>query len=291
MNTMIYGRVVLLLLALLMINSSETFAQGKDEHPCEDAAKQTSGLYRFRKAWDSFELDLRDSSAGVENCQTVSLELHWANGRNNGGNFNVTFVDADNRPIYSRQLSGFLTGNHEFPLMQSSEAESKPWLASPWMVSVPASVTIQAVPPFVPPANIYYTIRRVAHLSKVIPEPDGERRGTGEREKQRTDENDIVSIHSAVRLIGSTRIPLIQIELKTSRPFPVRDEALKLQIGNSVFLNELGGDYTGRKLILSLTPEMFADLEDGSNIVAFFDKPEHGDVWHFGRLRKGILDR
>jgi hypothetical protein len=283
-------RVALFLLALLVISGNGIFAQDKHEQLCADATKQTSGLYRFRKAWDSFEIDLRENSPGFENCEAVSLELHWANGRNNGGNFNVTFVDASNRPIYTRQLSGFMTGNYEFPLSLSG-VESKPWLGTPWMVTLPASVTIQAVPPFAPPSNIYYTVRRVARVSKLTPESDGEHRSTVERGKRRADDNEIVSIHSAVRLVGSTRIPLIQIELRTSLPFPVRDEALKLQIGKREFLNELGGDYTGRKLTLSLTAEMFAELEDGSEIVAFFDKAEHGDVWYFGRLSKETLDR
>ena len=66
---------------------------------------------------------------------------------------------------------------------------------------------------------------------------------------------------------------------------------LQLQIGKKVFVDELSGDYTGRKLTLSLTPEMFAELKDGDEIVAFFTQPEQnrvveGDVWHFGKLNK-----
>jgi hypothetical protein len=81
------------------------------------------------------------------------------------------------------------------------------------------------------------------------------------------------------------------MELKTSRPFPVRDVPLQLQIGKKVFIEELSGDYTGRRLTLTLTPEMFAELKDGDEIVAFFSKPDGNgssdqDVWNFGKLSK-----
>jgi hypothetical protein len=100
-----------------------------------------------------------------------------------------------------------------------------------------------------------------------------------------------VSIHNAVRLIGASRLALVQIELKTSRPFSVRDVPLQLQVGKKVFVDELSGDHTGRKLTLSLTPAMFAELKDGDEIVAFFGKPGGNgpaplDVWNFGKLRK-----
>ncbi|MFN2511235.1 MAG: hypothetical protein ABR568_07295 [Pyrinomonadaceae bacterium] len=104
--------------------------------------------------------------------------------------------------------------------------------------------------------------------------------------------NDVVGIRSAVRVIGATRMPLVQIELRTNRPFPPRDSALRLQIGKRFFLNELTGDPNGRTLTLTLTREMFAELKQGEEVVAFFDLPDRSgfagrDVWHFGRLDKG----
>jgi hypothetical protein len=103
--------------------------------------------------------------------------------------------------------------------------------------------------------------------------------------------NEVVRIKSAVRLVGATRIPLVQVELKTSRPFPARESALKLQIGKRFFMNELTGDHTGRTLTLTLSEEMFSELNQGDEIVAFFDKPDRSgfagtDIWHFGRLDK-----
>src|SRR5437879_86055 len=55
--------------------------------------------------------------------------------------------------------------------------------------------------------------------------------------------NSIVGIHSALRIIGSTRQRLIQIEMRTERTFPVRNAALQLQIGKQFFQNELGGGF------------------------------------------------
>jgi hypothetical protein len=108
--------------------------------------------------------------------------------------------------------------------------------------------------------------------------------------KNREEGNQVVAIRNAVRVIGATRMPLVQIELRTSRPFPPRDSALQLQIGKRFFLNELTGDHTGRTLMLTLAQETFAELNQGAEIVAFFDKPDSSgfsrDVWHFGRLDK-----
>jgi hypothetical protein len=103
--------------------------------------------------------------------------------------------------------------------------------------------------------------------------------------------NEVVSIHNAVRVIGATRQPLIQIEMKTSRPFPAKDVPRRLQVGKRFFLNELSGDPSGRSLTLTLTPETFAELKQGSEIIALFDKPDRSgfaphDIWYFGRLNK-----
>ena len=108
--------------------------------------------------------------------------------------------------------------------------------------------------------------------------------------------NSIVGIHSALRIIGSVRQPLIQIEMRTDRPFPVRNAALQLQIGKQFFLNELGGDSSGRGLTVSLSPKAFADLKDGAEVIAFFNSPDRSgafakEIWYFGRLNKSMLDR
>lgn len=106
----------------------------------------------------------------------------------------------------------------------------------------------------------------------------------------------IVAIRSALRIIGSVREPLVQIEMRTGRRFPVRNAALELQIGKRFFQNELGVDPSGHSLTLSLRPKAFAELKDGAEVIAFFNSPDRSgalskEIWYFGRLNKSMLDR
>ena len=103
------------------------------------------------------------------------------------------------------------------------------------------------------------------------------------------------AIKNSARVIGGRRQPLVQMQLRTSRPFPARDSALQLQVGRRLFVDELAGDFTGRTLTLTLTPEMFAELSDGAAIMAFYGKPDGSgssgnDVWYFGRLNKRLVE-
>src|ERR1700730_3601057 len=260
---------------------------------CADQPGQTvvaqGGTYRFRQLGETIEISFRGDGvpASVADCEPVALELHWSNGRNNGSNFNVTFLDGDNRPIFVKQITAFMSGVIQFPL--SSFDTQAAYGSSLGMLSVPTTVTIQAVRPFAAPANLSYSVTGVARASKQ--RDKNEEREKGEAAEAQKGEgsragNEIVSIHNAVRLIGASRLAVVQIELKPSRPFPVRDVPLQLQIGKKVFVDELSGDYTGRKLTLSLTPEMFAELKDGDEIIAFFSRPAEGDVWYFGKLNR-----
>jgi hypothetical protein len=348
---------------------------------CPDPPPQTSGSHRFRQQGESFDIPI-----SVADCRPIALELRWANGRNNGSNFHVTFFDSQSQPIYTKELSGFLTGNFQFSF---ATLEPQPWLGSNSMISVPATVTIKTVRPFAFPAFISYTVTRAAGRprpkaramddaaamnlrtargrllvseqssiisvdalgqSAIVPresitysleevaltEPreleihgrmgtlesafrimlaggnslpkvgliwiddaalplftsngsqeigtliydravlkaalnggaeisvsnyDGsqmyslvERLKLPENIKARIqaasesveDGNQVVSIHSAVRAIGATRQPLVQIEMKTARPFPAKDVPLRLQIGKRFFLDELSGDSSGQ---------------------------------------------
>jgi hypothetical protein len=282
---------LLVLLAMCFLFLGTAYGQEKTEsHLCVDLPGQTSGTHRFRYVGDTIDIPIRgdDVPASVADCEPVALELRWANGRNNGSNFTVTFLDGNKRPIYSKYFSGFMVGVVQYPL---SSFEQPMYGPSTAMISVPASVTIQAGAPLAAPANLSYTVMRVTRPSK-----KKEERKKGEAEEDAKRGNEIVSIHEAVRLIGASRLPLVQIELKTSRPFPARDVPLQLQIGKKIFIDEVSGDYTGRKLTLSLTPEMFAELKDGDEIVVFFSKPDGNasadqDVWNFGKLRKAVGSR
>ena len=278
-------------LAVSLLFVGTVYGQEKAEsHLCADLPGQTSGTHRFRYLGETIEIPIRGDGvpASVADCEPVALEVRWANGRNNGSNFTVTFLDGNNRPIYTKFLSGFMAGVVQYPL---STFDQPMYGSSLAVISVPSSVRIEAGEPVAAPASLSYTVTRVARPSK-----KKEEQKKGEAEESTRQGNEIVSIHNAVRLIGASRLPLVQMELKTSRPFPVRDVPLQLQIGKRVFIEELSGDYTGRKLTLSLTPELFAELKDGDEIVVFFSKPDGNgssdqDVWYFGKLSKTVSSK
>lgn len=285
-------------------------------HVCADLPGQTSGTHRFLRVGQTIEISLRRDSEGVggvgggepaggADCEPVALDLHWSNGRNNGSNFNLTFLDNYNKPIYTKSFSGFLAGNLEFDL--SSSDFQRVYASSMMVISVPAAVTIQAVSPFAAPVSLSYAVTRVARSAKARgkgeegnrvtgeePSRGGQREtvtgGSGRKQEDTSDGNEVVSIRNVVRLIGASKLPVVQIELKTGHPFPIRAAPLQLQIGKKVFVDELSGEYTGRRLTLSLTPEMFAELKDGDEIVASFGRPDGNEaadqVWHFGKLNK-----
>jgi hypothetical protein len=289
---------------------------------CADLPGQTSGTRRFLRVGETIEISLRgdvavgerieggdgserldrgERASGVD-CEPVALDLHWSNGRNNGSNFNLTFLDSYKKPIYTKSFSGFLAGNLEFDL--SSSDFQRVYASSMTVISVPATVTIQAVSPFAAPVSLSYAITRVARAPKARGKGEEGNRGTeeeqprtsGEDGRQRGDGNErggneVVSIRNVVRLIGGSKLPVVQIELKTARPFPINEAPLQLQIGKKVFIDELSGEYTGRRLTLSLTPEMFAELKEGDEIVASFGKHDGNEavdqgVWYFGKLVK-----
>src|SRR5712691_9179896 len=130
--------IAFLVLCLLFLGNA--YAQDKaDPKVCADVPGQTSGTYKFRRLGESIEIPIRSANvtagetkgsnstarepatgasgtASDADCEPVSLELHWANGHNNGSNFNVTFLDNNNRLISAKQISAFMTGVLEFPL-------------------------------------------------------------------------------------------------------------------------------------------------------------------------------
>ncbi len=139
----------LLWFALFLIGAPEARAQ-----TCPDPPPQTAGSHSFRQQGESFDIPI-----SVADCQAVALELRWSNGRNNGSNFHVTFLDSDNQAIYTKEISGFLTGSFQFPF---ATLEPQPWLGSRSLIAVPVRVTIEAVRPFAFPATITYRVTRVA---------------------------------------------------------------------------------------------------------------------------------
>lgn len=135
--------------ALFLVCAASVHAQ-----TCPDPPPQISGSHSFRQQGEAFEIPI-----SFADCQTVALELRWANGRNNGSNFHVTFFDSDNQAIYTKELSGFLTSSFQFPF---TTLEPQPWLGSRSLIAVPVKVTIEAVRPFAFPATISYRVTRIA---------------------------------------------------------------------------------------------------------------------------------
>lgn len=274
-----FGRAtVFIILSLLCVQSTQGQRRPGDALPdktpveeCPEPAPQSSGAHHFRRPGETLEIPLK-----LADCQAVGLILHWSNGRNNGSMFNVIFRDNDDRPVYTKQFSGFSRRTVELPI---SNFYIRPHWGSSALISVPASVTIQTAAPFALPVGLTYTVTRVGRSPK-----------KEKKAESRLGRNEVVRIQTAARLIGASRLALIQMELKTDQPFPLRHEALKLQIGKRVFVDELSGEHTGRTLKLSLTPEMFAELQDGDEIMAFFDKQDR-EVWNFGKLDKSLLDK
>ena len=394
---------------LIVPFGSAAVAGGVKAQDCPDPAPQTTGSHSFRRIGETFEIPV-----ALGDCQALSLTVRWSNGRNNGGLFNLTFFDSDNKPLYTKQISAFLTGMFEFPL---SSYDYQPYgLVS--VSSVPALVTVQAAPPFGLPATLHYTIYRenrrprsssgkprgidadlastlqtapgkllkdstsytltevplpsarevelhgiktiVRKVYRVMLKPGQATEAQGRIDliwindaalptfrnlasggtdvgaviyddavmKNRAEitisnleatkgtilpdlfdyqlntntqtgelgdaGNIVAGISSAVRNIGGRRQQLVQLNLKTARPFPAKETPLRLQIGKRFFSDELSGDYTGRLLTLTLTPEMFAQLREGADIVAFFNRPDRSgfadsDIWYFGKLNKSLL--
>ena len=372
---------------------------------CPDPAPQTSGTLNFRRLGETFEIPI-----AMGDCQAISLMLRWTNGRNNGALLNLTFLDGDDRPLYMKQVSAYMSGMFEFPLMPIDQ----PNYGSMTVQSAPAMVIVQPTYPFGPPAFLSYTVNRANRrprsrlrgidsklasylqtapgklitstsaytmMEVALPEPrelelpakrktvrsvfrivlspatvaglentadlmwiddiavpifrnSGSNLGalifdeavlkngaeiavsnaavnrlqtfpdrlTFEAAASRSqsdlalsEEGNTVSIKNSARVIGGKRQPLVQIQLRTNRPFPARDTALRLQVGRKLFLDELSGDFAGRTLTMTLTPEMFAELRDGAAIMAFYSNPDGSgssgnDVWYFGRLNKSRIE-
>ena len=99
-----------------------------------------------------------------------------------------------------------------------------------------------------------------------------------------------------IRAIASSPLlagrPAMEIELRSDRAFPVRNEITVLRIGAREFLlsryPESGDTHV---LIFTLTPEEFSETQDGDSVVVQFGRGEQPDRWAFGSLDKATLSR
>ena len=99
------------------------------------------------------------------------------------------------------------------------------------------------------------------------------------------------TLRSALRIMGSVRQPLVEIELRTSRAFPILNAAYGVQIGKRFF----PAGASGHTAEISLTVKEFAQLRDGERIAISTSWVNYGALgtgaWYFGRLDKSRLDR
>jgi hypothetical protein len=105
-------------------------------------------------------------------------------------------------------------------------------------------------------------------------------RGGGPPER---DENVVQSI----RTVDGT----VEIELRSSREFPVRSEVVVLTIGDKQFLKSKSPEGGSLKtLIFILTEEEFEELIDEAPMsVGYGKRPgDHMPRWNFGQLKKSL---
>lgn len=119
------------------------------------------------------------------------------------------------------------------------------------------------------------------------PVGDARARGCGER----------MRIRRAWRVTKSTRRPLVEMEFYSDRGFPALNAAVLLLVGEQYFHGGGYGDYEGHVLVFKLTPEEFAKLRSGDEVIVTYqgvDLRRESDcgcaetcrVWRFGRLNK-----
>jgi hypothetical protein len=110
-----------------------------------------------------------------------------------------------------------------------------------------------------------------------------------------------VNTVKSVKAVGSH----VEVELHSSREFPVRDEVIVLRIGKKEFLTSRSpADGSLKTLIFSIPADEFAQLADGETMSVGFgrgrvDLPEQAAGaareavrrWDFGKLDKSQLGR
>jgi hypothetical protein len=100
--------------------------------------------------------------------------------------------------------------------------------------------------------------------------------------------NTIESIRTA-----STPEPKVEIEISSTKPFPVRDQIVILRIGTKDFyLSRPPSDGSLNTLIFMLTPDEFAQLDNGDQIVVQYGQGDsEDDRRYYGILDKNLLDQ
>jgi hypothetical protein len=97
-----------------------------------------------------------------------------------------------------------------------------------------------------------------------------------------------VNTISGIRTVESG----IEIELHSSRPFPVRNQITVLRIGDKEFTkSRYPKDGNLDTLIFKLTPDEFGQLANGDPVRVQYGRGVKADYWDFGTLNKRLLVR
>ncbi len=152
-------------LALLVVSCIGLHSMSQAQQ-CSDPVPQTSGSHSFHRRGEIIEIPI-----SLADCHPVSFALRWANGRNNGTNLQITFLDSAGQPIHSKAISAFVNGSIQLPF---ATMENQRWVRSGSVMmsvtsvsTIPTTVRIEAVAPFALPATISYRVTRVAGRRKV----------------------------------------------------------------------------------------------------------------------------
>ena len=96
---------------------------------------------------------------------------------------------------------------------------------------------------------------------------------------------------------------VVEIEVHSSREFPIRDQVVVLRIGDKEFLRSKTPENGSlNTLIFMLTPTQFAALTDGAAMTVKYGRDKDGDAgpqieaaqsarglrWDFGKLNKAL---
>jgi len=104
------------------------------------------------------------------------------------------------------------------------------------------------------------------------------------------DVNVVQSVKAVSPAVGPA---VVEIEVRSSKEFPVRDEIVTLRIGNAEFRKSrspAGGRLD--TLIFILTDEEFQQVTDGDTMTVQYGMANTaGPRWSFGKLNKSLLQR
>ena len=95
---------------------------------------------------------------------------------------------------------------------------------------------------------------------------------------------------NVVKSIKTNKSGDIEIELKSTKEFPVRDAVIELHIGNQTFRRSRPApDGSLNTIIFVLTHDEFVKINTGDSVTVGFSHEPPG--WNFGKVDKSLLDK